>query len=84
MKDQKEILMKVDTTPRTPYKRTVVFLTPRQVDRLKAHQLEGGAPMAATIRRALDMFFDQLDELQGRVSSIYKHEPRAKRKGKVA
>ena len=89
MKDHKEILMKdksasltIDNTPRTPFKRTVVFLTPRQVERLKAFQVEGGAPMAATIRRAVDMFFDRLDALEGRNTPLYKHEPvrRARRK----
>ena len=41
-------------------KRTVVFLTVRQVERLKSIQRETDAPVAATIRRAIDAHFDAL------------------------
>jgi predicted DNA-binding protein len=42
-------------------KRTAIFLTATQVERLKKLQRETGAHMAETIRRALDLYLDKRD-----------------------
>lgn len=42
-------------------KRTAIFLTVRQIERLKKLQRETDTHMAETIRRALDLYLDKID-----------------------